>query len=223
MTRRTFFTLGPALATGDGEELFDGRSLRGWRWAREGESFQPSWEVRDGLLCGRPGLGRDVYLLTEKSFTDFELRFDWKIAPGGNSGIKYRVQSYGASQRRLEPIGLEYQITDDEANPDALSTIKHSSGAIYDYIAPRKHQLAKAGVWHQGVIRAVGLRIEHWLDGERVVDVDLASEAARAEFELSPRLESRVRLRQQTIRESPLALQIHDAEVCFRSLRLRRL
>lgn len=227
MTRRSALTLigAPAFAQknvqSDWLELFDGQTLKGWRWARPGETGSPSWEVRDGLLRGAPGLAKDVYLLTEAEFTDFELRFEWRCAPKGNSGIKYRVQRYGDSARRIEPTGLEYQITDDEANPDALSTPKHCSGAIYDYIAPTKSTPAKAGLWHQGAILARGLHIEHWLDGERVVNVDLDSEAARKEFDQSNRVESRRILRLQEKRQSPIALQIHDEEICFRSIRLK--
>ncbi len=225
MTRRSALTLfgAPAFAQTDWQDLFDGQSLKGWRWARPGETGSPSWEVRDGLLRGAPGLAKDVYLLSEAEFTDFELRFEWRCAHKGNSGIKYRVQRYGDSARRIEPTGLEYQITDDEANPDALSTPKHCSGAIYDYIAPTKSTPAKAGLWHQGSILARGLHIEHWLDGERVVNVDLDSDAARREFDRSNRVESRRILRMQEKRQSPIALQIHDAEILFRSIRVKRL
>ncbi len=168
-------------------------------------------------------MGKDVYLLSEATFTDFELRFEWRCAPGGNSGIKYRVQRYGDSARRIEPTGLEYQITDDETNRDALSTPKHGCGAIYDYVAPRKRGPAKASVWHKGGIVARGLHIEHWLDGECVVQVDLDSEYARAQFEQSQRVESRRILRLQEKRESLIALQLHDEEILFRAIRARRL
>lgn len=225
MTRRSALTLfgAPAFAQTDWQDLFDGKSLRGWRWARPGETGSPSWEVRDGLLRGAPGLAKDVYLLSEAEFTDFELRFEWRCAPKGNSGIKYRVQRYGDSGRRIEPTGLEYQITDDEANHDALSTPKHSCGAIYDYIAPRKRSAAKAGVWHMSGILARGLHIEHWLDDECVVQVDLDSAFAQSEFEQSKRVESRRVLREQATRKSPIALQLHDEEILFRSIRARRI
>lgn len=205
------------------EDLWDGKSLAGWRWARPGESGTPSWEVRDGCLRGLPGLGKDVYLLSEAVFDDFELRFRWRCSPGGNSGIKYRIQRYGEPTRRLEPTGLEYQITDDVSNPDALSTPKHSSGAIYDYVAPRKRGPAQADVWHESAIVARGLHIEHWLDGECVVNIDLDSARAEAEFSQSKRLESRRILRLQEKRESPIALQLHDGEILFQAIRVRRL
>lgn len=225
MKRRAFLALsaGSAFAQPQWKNLFDGKSLRGWRWARPGETGDPSWEVKDGLLHGAPGLAKDVYLLSEDVFTDFELQFEWRCAPGGNSGIKYRVQRYGDASKRIEPTGLEYQITDDITNKDALSTPKHSSGAIYDYMAPQKKEPAKAGIWHQSSIVARGLHIEHWLDGECVVKTDLDSKIAEQEFNQSKRIESRRILRLQEKRESPIALQLHDEEIWFRSIRVRRL
>ncbi|GAB4357529.1 MAG: DUF1080 domain-containing protein [Bryobacter sp.] len=202
--------------------LFDGKSLAGWRWDKPGESNVPSWEARDGMLCTTPGQGKAVYLISEREFEDFELRFEWRTENGGNSGIKYRVQTWGNSERRLEPSGLEYQITDDVDNRDAKSATKHTSGAIYDYVAPEKSNPARADVWHRAGIVVKGTKIEHWLDGERTVALDLATEQAKLAFATSKR-GSREMLRKQEQRKSPIALQIHDGVVCFRELKVKPL
>ncbi|MFO0339999.1 MAG: DUF1080 domain-containing protein, partial [Acidobacteriota bacterium] len=170
-----------------GLELFDGKSLKGWYWTRGGAAPAPSWEARGGVLRTTPGVGKEVYLLSEAEFEDFDFSFEWRAEAGANSGIKYRIQMYGESGQRLEPVGLEYQITDDERNADALSTPRHAAGAIYDYVAPRKGRLAAAEVWHRGRIVVRGLHVEHWLDGERVVNVDLDSAEAEASFQQSKR------------------------------------
>lgn len=202
--------------------LFDGRSLDGWMWSRAADPPTPSWTAEHGMLRTTPERGERVYLLTRDSFTDFELEFEWKLEPGGNSGIKYRFQMYGDGSRRIEPVGLEYQIADDEGNPDAAGDPKHSTGAIYEYVAPNKRGPAKAGVWHTGRIVVRGLHIEHWLDGEKVVDVNLDAPEVRAGFH-SSRRRSAPMLNRQDKRDSPFALQFHDGAVWFRSLRLRRL
>ena len=202
--------------------LFDGNSLNGWMWSREREVPQPSWAVRDGVLLTTPGQGSEVYLLTKESFSDFEFVFEWRAEPRANSGVKYRVQMYGESTRKIEPIGFEYQLTDDEANPDALSTPRHTAGALYDYVEPRKQGPAQAKVWHRARIVARGLHIEHWLDDVKVIDVDLDTAEAAASFAKSKR-QSAGMLRRQEKRESPIALQIHDGVVEFRNLKLRPL
>jgi hypothetical protein len=211
------------LIAADAQPIFDGSTLNGWRWTDDGSSsVQPSWEAGGGILrTSKKGV--EVYLLTKEVFTDFEFDFEWKAERGANSGIKYRMQSFGKSPSgRIEPTGLEFQITDDIVNPDALSTPRHTAGAIYDYVAPEKPRPATAEDWHTGRIVARGLHIEHWIDGVRVVNVDLDSPFAEAEFAKSTR-RSKTMLRKQEKRESPLALQYHDGEVQFRNLRVRRL
>lgn len=210
------------MAQAGSRDLFDGKTLDGWMWSREAAPPAPSWVARDGMLVATPGQGKEVYLLTKESFEDFDFTFEWRAEAGANSGVKYRIQTYGESTRRIEPVGLEYQITDDVTNPDALSTVRHSAGALYDYVAPAKKGPALAKVWHQSRIVARGLHVEHWLDGAKVVDVDLDSEAAEKSFEGSTR-QSRFMLRKQAVRKSPIALQIHDGVVEFRNLKIQTL
>jgi len=222
MMRISIFVCAALMAQSDSRDLFDGRSLDGWMWSREEVPPTPSWVARDGMLVATPGQGKEVYLLTKESFEDFDFTFEWRAEAGANSGVKYRIQTYGESTRRIEPVGLEYQITDDETNPDALSTVRHSAGALYDYVAPVKKGPALAEKWHQSRILVRGLHVEHWLDGAKVVDVDLDSEAAEKSFNLSTR-QSRIMLRKQAVRQSPIALQIHDGMVEFRNLEIRTL
>ncbi|MBM3762187.1 MAG: DUF1080 domain-containing protein [Acidobacteria bacterium] len=204
------------------QSLFNGKNLDGWMWSHDPNPPQPSWAARNGTLITTPGEGKEVYLITRQAFEDFDLTLEWRASPGANSGIKYRIQSYGESSRRLEPTGLEYQITDDLANPDSLSTPRHSAGALYDYIAPTKSKPATPNTWHTSRILARGLHIEHWLDGERVINTDLDSTEAEQSFNLSPR-KSRHMLRKQEKRSSPIALQIHDGTVEFRNLQIKPL
>ena len=88
---------------------------------------------------------------------------------------------------RIEPVALEYQISDDEANEDATSDPKHSAAALYEYWPPAKQSPARANVWHSGRIVARGLHIEHWLDGRKVIDVNLDSPEVQAAFTASSR------------------------------------
>ncbi len=72
--------------------LFDGSSFRGWRDPAAGTPPGDSWEIRDGCLATRPKPRIAEDLITAESYADFELTFDWRISPGGNSGVKYRIQ-----------------------------------------------------------------------------------------------------------------------------------
>jgi hypothetical protein len=212
--------------------LFDGRSLAGWTWSTNPDPPVPSWAAGSGRLRTTPGRGEPVYLLTRESFTDFELAFEWRAEPGANSGVKYRFQGYWVDGRlseapqgagRIEPVALEYQITDDLGHPDALSDPKHSTAAVYEYWPAAKTGPARSGRWHTSRIVAQGLHIEHWLDGRRVVSIDLDSPEVRQSFSSSSRRGSSPVLSRHERRTSPIALQFHDGTVWFRNLRIRRL
>jgi L-alanine-DL-glutamate epimerase-like enolase superfamily enzyme len=227
-----FLAVGLALSQPGARPLFNGRNLEGWTWSVEKRPPQPSWAAGQGTLRTTPGRGQEVYLLTRDSFADFDLSFEWNGEPGCNSGVKYRFQGYWVNGElrqapegpgRIEPVALEYQIADDEHNPDALSDAKHSTAAVYEYWPPEKPGPAKAGVWHSGRIVARGLHIEHWLDGRKVVDISLDSPEVQEAFSKSPRRGSSPALARHLRRNSPIALQMHDGTVKFRNLRIRPL
>jgi hypothetical protein len=225
--------------------LFDGRSLDGWMWSVQSPAPDPSWTVENGLLRTSPERGMHTYLITRDSFKDFDFSFEWKTEAGSNSGIKYRFQGYWVPQtdpanttaairsqsdfrstpedsKRIEPVALEYQIIDDERHPDAQTGPTHSTAALYEYWAPITNGPAKANVWHTARIVVRGLSIEHWLDGERVVRIELDSPQVQESFAKSRRRGSSSILAKQERRNSPIALQFHDGIVWFRNLKLRR-
>jgi hypothetical protein len=212
--------------------LFDGKSLEGWMWSTEANAPQPAWKAENDMLRTTPGSGTPLYLLTRESFRDFEFEFEWNAEPGANSGVKYRFQGYWVNGQlrehpegpgRIEPVALEYQIIDDKRHPDALSDPKHSTAALYEYWPADRTGPAEVGVWHTSRIVAKGLHIEHWLDGKKVVNIDLSATEAQEAFAKSRRRGSSPVLAKHERRSSPIALQFHDGVVSFRSLRIRRL
>jgi hypothetical protein len=230
--RFVLLLLTPVLLAQNATSLFDGKSFDGWMWSVEKNPPAPSWKAEDGLLRTTPAEGTRVYLLTRESFTDFDLSFEWKAEAGANSGIKYRFQGYWVKGElkqepegpgRIEPVALEYQIADDEHHPDAAGGGSHSTAAVYEYWPAQKDGPAKAGVWHTGRIVARGLHIEHWLDGRKVVDIQLDAPEVQAAFARSSRRGSSPLLARHSRRSSPIALQFHDATVWFRNLRIKRL
>ncbi|MDZ4800761.1 MAG: DUF1080 domain-containing protein [Bryobacteraceae bacterium] len=216
----------PLCAADGWKPLYNGHNLDGWWWWPPGKGTppEPSWTVENGILRTTPDKGTRVYLITKESFTDFELAWDWKIEKAGNSGIKYRVQKLiNFDGPRPEPGGLEYQMADDESNPDALSDAKHSTAAIYSYVTPNKPKLAGPNVWHSARILARGLHIEHWLNGVKVVDVNLDAPETIASFRASERKRSAEVFLKHEQRTSQIALQFHDGAAWFHDLKIRAL
>ena len=106
--------------------------------------------------------------MTVERFSDFELRVDWKVAPGGNSGIFYLVPDEEA--RLSWDLGLEMQVLDDERHRDGQLE-KRRAGDLYDLVASSQRVTRPAGQWNEARIRVEGDRLKHWLNGVLVVDI----------------------------------------------------
>ncbi len=181
--------------------LFDGVTWK--QWSLSQLSGSGWWTIENGWIRSlADGKGEGRRLFTLESFQDFELQFDWRIAPEGNSGVKYRLQGAQVQPAspdpdvvvagsRLEPptlrslqqgfaVGFEYQLTDDERAPDALDSPLRSTAALYRLAAARKPAAVQAFTEHHSRIRVVGWSFEHWLDGVLVLKGNLKSEALQA-------------------------------------------
>lgn len=210
--------------------LFDGRTFAGWRGLGAAEVPSAHWTITDGAIKkiasgqvpkmpdGQPAQGGD--LMTLGTYRDFELEWDWKITPGGNSGVKYNVSEELSTSiaPRNAAKGFEYQMLDDERHSDGkLPT--HRAGALYDLIAPPDDKpINPVGEWNHSRIVFDGTHGEHWLNGRKVVDYDLASPefaAALAKSKYAPIPWF------ATKRAGHIVLQDHGDEVYFRNLKIR--
>lgn len=194
--------------------LFDGKTLDGWRGYKT-EAIGAAWKVQDGAIVLTQGRTGD--LVTAAEFGDFELAFEWRIAEGGNSGVLYRVGLGDAAPPRSGP---EYQLLDNErAKDNKLGN--HRAGSLYDLGPPTPPELAKpAGEWNTSRIVLRGWKIEHWLNGQRVITADLASPEGRAliaksKFKDWPKFAS--------LTKGHVVLQDHGNVVSFRAIKIREL
>jgi hypothetical protein len=193
--------------------LFDGATLKGWTDAN-GKAPSTGWEVVDGAIHRK---GKAGYLVTERAFDNFDLRFDWKITRGGNSGIKYRTT-------RVEKKGLygcEYQLLDDAHHVNGLKATTRC-GALYDLYAPDEGRkvVKPVGEYNTSRVVAQGTRIEHWLNGNKVLELDTASDDWKARI-----ARSKFRSIKDFAAEKPgpILLQDHNSEVWFRNIVIRPL
>ena len=196
-------------ADGEWRELFDGRTLEGWT-AGDGGPPGAGWKVEEGVLH-RVGPAGD--LISAGTFGDFELEFEWKVAAKSNSGVKYRVRKSPAGW-----LGPEYQVLDDAGHAKG-KVARTSAAAIYDVLAPAADKVLKpVGQWNRSRIVASGKRIEHWLNGERVLAVTVGS----AEWEQA-RQAGKFRKVGDFAGPGPgrILLQDHGDEVWFRAIRIR--
>jgi hypothetical protein len=153
--------------------LFDGHSLEGWRGYRREALPDAGWQVKDGTLRTVAKVkGADI--ITKKSFNDFELSWEWRVAPGGNNGVKYFV-----TEDRPRSPGHEYQLIDDAGYPGKLTAL-HMTAAFYDVLpAAADKPTRPAGEWNTSRIVVRGTRVEHWLNGTKVLTYELGSQAVK--------------------------------------------
>ncbi|MBM3494923.1 MAG: DUF1080 domain-containing protein [Armatimonadetes bacterium] len=194
-------------------DLFDGKSFSGWTNVA-GKPVGKGWVIEDG--CIRRVATGAMDIVTTRQFRDFELEVEWKLQPKTNSGIKYRLHRMPDGG----VLGPEYQIMDDPVPPAASH--KGSCAALYSIKEPRADIRQKTpGEWNTTRIVAVGARIEHWLNGEKVVEIDQSSPEWNERLDKSKFAEREGYRKWFARGASPILLQDHGGSIWFRNVRLR--
>lgn len=159
------------------ELLFDGKTTNGWRGTHKTHFPEKGWKVNNGILIveaakgEESGNGGDIVTINE--YSNFEFCLDFLITEGANSGIKYFVTEKYQSNKSA--IGLEYQILDDNKHPDAKKGVKgnRTIASLYDLIpASEKKKVNPPGQWNKAKITVKGNHVEHWLNGQKVVEYE---------------------------------------------------
>lgn len=194
--------------------LFDGKSLNGWKTYAGGGPVADKWVAEDGVLhlTGKGG----GHIITEATFDNFELEFEWKISPGGNSGVMYRVRT---GDKAPHFSGPEYQVLDDSSHRDGQDE-KKSAGSLYALIAAKGKKVNPVGEWNQSRIVLKGNHLEHWLNGVQVVETELHTDEWKALVG-----DSKFRTWEQFAQTAKghICLQDHGDPVWYRNIRIRPL
>lgn len=209
-------TLTQAEKEGGWKLLFDGKTTDGWRsFRKEGVS---GWTVENGTLKGL-GEGSDSGgdIITVDQYENFELKLDWKLAPRGNSGIMYMVREDTFNVPYA--TGPEYQLLDDEDFPEPVEDWQLTAADYAMYVA-RDKKLNPAGTWNTAKIVVDHGHVEHWLNGQKVVEYELWSNdwkqrVAAGKWKDYPAYGSFAR--------GHIALQDHGSLVWFRNIKIREL
>jgi len=193
-----------------GVAIFNGENLDGWTTVGGSKDIK-AWEAVGGTLHRKSG-GGDI--VTEKEYGNFILDFEWKISPGGNSGIKYKFADFDGSW-----IGCEYQVLDDDKHSDGMRGI-HRTASVYDVIAPKFDALKPVGEYNKSRIVVNGRRIQHYLNGRLVVDVIVGSPEWEKGFQAS---KFKDHAEFGKIAEGKILVQDHGDEVWYRNMVIREL
>lgn len=202
--------LTPAEQSGGWRLLFDGAALAGWRGFKSAEP-PAGWRAVDGALA-RVGPGGD--LMTVDEFGDFELRLEWTIAKGGNSGIMFHVTGEGAQTYETGP---EFQVLDNAGHADGKAALT-SAGSNYALHPPVRDVTKPVGEWNEARLIVKGAHVEHWMNGVKLLEYEL----------WSPDWEARVTAskfgkmpRYGRAKSGRIVLQDHGDAVSYRNIKIR--
>jgi hypothetical protein len=190
--------------------LFDGKTTSGWRNYGK-QTLSDGWKVEDGALT-RTGAGGDI--ITNDQFRNFELAIEWKLEPGGNSGVFYRASEENDEIYWNAP---EMQVLDDAKHPDGQNPLT-SAGAAYGlYPAPRG-VVRPGGEWNVARLIVNGNHVEHWLNAVKMVEYELGSpdwtsKVAASKFAPHARFGKNA--------EGHIGLQDHGNLVAYRNIKIR--
>ena len=211
--------------------LWDGETTAGWRGAKLDGFPERGWTIADGVLTVEATDGGESTgpgdIVTERHYGDFELEFQFKLSEGANSGVKYFVDP-SLNQGAGSAIGCEFQLLDDERHPDAKLGVRgnRTIGSLYDLIPAhnvdygRTKQVNAPGQWNHGRIVSRGGLVQHYLNGEKVVEYDRHSQAFAALVNYSKYRDWENFGRWPA---GAILLQDHGDEVSFRSIKIREL
>jgi len=203
--------------------LFDGTSTAGWK--NFNEDTLTGWTVEDGCLVAL-GLGGDIGgdIVTEQDFENFELRWDWKLGPHGNSGVMYHVLE-GPEYEAGYETGPEYQLIEDDdfrdehGEPYPLEEWQKTA-ADYAMYLPADNKTVHIREWNSSSIVFTPERAEHWLNGEKVLEFvpwsdDWYRRRNSGKWDAYPDY--------GLARSGKICLQDHGSKVWFRNIRIREI
>lgn len=200
--------------------LFNGSTMEGWR-DYNGDSLTAPWVVEEGTIRALGG-GSDAsgYIVTDGIYENFELVWDWKIAEGGNSGVLYHVVE-NPKFKVPYVTGPEFQLIDEANFPDPLEDWQKTAADYAMYTADTtKLKVNPAGEWNTSKIVFDNGHVEHWVNGEKVVEFeawtdDWFARKNSGKWESAPEY--------GLAKKGVICLQDHGSAAWFRNIKIKEL
>lgn len=204
--------------------LFDGKTTNGWHTYGY-NSIMKGWSVKDGSLSLDTSDRKEVHvpgskdIVTANEYESYHFKTDWKISPGGNSGIIFNVQEDKSKYPNTYQTGLEMQVLDNDRHRDG-KIIKHRAGDLYDLISSSSEPVKPIGEWNTAEIILNKGKLDFYLNGVHVIDTRMWDDnwnkmVAGSKFKSMTGF--------GTFKKGRIALQEHGHEVWFRNIKIRRL
>jgi len=207
------------------ELLFDGSTLDGWKRFNH-DTIGPLWSVQEGaILCDGTGLTEGTAnvggsLITTRQYGNFDLTLEWKISAGGNSGVLYHVVEDPKYKHDYE-TGPEFQVMDDGGWKGEELHSAQKAGSNYDmFAAPATKKVNPVGEWNTARIVYNNGHVEHWLNGEKVVEFEEGSADFTERYKKSKWVDYPD---WNKFKSGSISLQDHGAPVYYRNIKIKAL
>jgi hypothetical protein len=195
--------------------LFDGKTSSGWRGANKATFPETGWEIKDGILTVLGQKGGDI--ITEKKYGDFDLKIEFRVKEQkANSGIKYYVLENEYQEGKT--LGLEFQTANSHPGTHLITTL----GSLYEILPPKEKLLhpATAGEWNQVRIVSKNNKVQHWLNGYKILQYKRGGKKF-SEGVLNSKFKEIRNFGE--VAEGHILLQDHNDETSFRNIKIREL
>ncbi len=200
-------------------KLFDGKTFAGWRTRKSPQPPTKGWEIKDGVLTVLPkaagGGGGDI--ITEKMYSDFILKLEFKLTPKANSGIKYLLDP-----KKFGGTTMEYQVL-EPGHKDAQQgrAGNRTTASLYDLLPSNAEKLLKPiNEWNEVKLVVKGMHVEHWLNNEKVLEFERDSEEFKTALAKS-KFKQHQGWGSQT--KGHILLQDHNDKVSYRNIMIKEL
>jgi hypothetical protein len=201
-------------------KLFDGKTTTGWHTYNK-TTVGSAWEVQDGALHMNPktkGTEGGGDLVTDKEYSNFHLKYDWKVAPGANSGLIFYVHE-DPKYKQTYLTGPEMQVLDNEGHKDGKIT-KHRSGDLYDMLKSTSEPVKPLGQWNKAEIISDNGKLTFFLNGVKIVETTMWDDNWKA---LIAGSKFKTWEGFGTYKTGKIALQDHGDEVWYKNITIKEL
>jgi hypothetical protein len=203
--------------------LFDGTSKKGWH-VYNAKTDGSAWKVADGTLYLDTAQKKDWQvvgggdIVTDEEYDNYHLKLDWKVVPGGNSGIIFFIKEDPKFEHTWH-TGPEMQVLDNAAHRDA-QIVKHRAGDLYDLITSSPETVKPAGEWNTAEIISNKGSLEFHLNGTKVLTTTMWDDnwkkmIAGSKFKSMPAF--------GTYNKGRIGLQDHGDLIWYRNIMIKKL